>query len=340
MSLRCSFPYQFSSLSLMHANSAACLGKVPTHGDFVSHRASTPTMRSFDRWIREGLYHARQHQGPNWESTYDEAPTMRFLFWGQGRDTPNALLGVLRSSRDEGGRTYPFVVTCEVPKHALSPHHFAYLPIQASSFYEAAVPLVRQATEGAIPYRDVPKRLDDVMSLSVQPTVPHEHKRYLQRKTIGGFLEALFGHFEDSGKYQLFSNLFDILLPLQNQAPPQLDYGVQFPLGAGEEGPSNVVSFWLDVVLRVLDYPSVQPSIFWADSEAEADDDQLLLYMGAPDPSAFFDILAPQRANGRIYSLRSSGAETTAEAALSIPEEYGELLENKQVRLWDFLNRL
>jgi len=313
---------------------------VPTHGDFVRHRASTPTMRALDQWIRKGLHHARSHRPAQWEAAYDTAPPRRFLLWRQGAQVPHVLLGVMAPSRDERDRTYPFVVTCEVPKHALRPQHVAHLPVRAATFYRDAAALVTQATNGQIPHTDIAKRVDQLdVGVSVEPTVPHRHKRYLQQETMGPFLEAHFGHFEAGEKYRLFHTLLDALLPLQGRAKPRLDYGLQFPLSANEEVLPNVVSFWTDAALRVLNSSSVAPSLFWTPEGAPSSPANLLLYVGAPKARAFFDVLAPTRVEA-VCQLGQYGDGTDAEAALGIPSEYGQLLEREQIRLWDFLRRL
>jgi len=324
----------------MRVDTAACLGKVPTHGDFVRHRASTPTMRALDQWIRKGLHHARSHRPTQWEAVYDAAPPRRFLLWRQGAQVPSVLLGVMAPSRDERDRTYPFIVTCEVPKHALRPQHSAYLPVRAETFYRDATALAQEATDGQIPHTDIVERVDQLdVELTVEPSVPHRHKRYLQQETMGPFLEGLFGHFEDSGKYRLFHALLQALLPLQGRPKPRLDYGLQFPLPSDGDVLSNVVSFWMGTVLRVLNFPSAAPSIFWTNGNAPASTADLLLYVGTPEARAFFDVLAPTRVEA-VCQLGQSRDETNAEAALGIPAEYGQLLEREQIRLWDFLRRL
>lgn len=324
----------------MNVDSAACLGKVPTHREFVRCRASTPTMRALDEWIRKGLHHARKSGRPDWEDHYDEAPARHFLLWGKGAKVPNLLLGVLAPSRDERGRTYPFVVACEIPKHAVSPQNYAYLPVQADSFFQEADCLVRQAAEGEVAYDEVIDRVQELgEEVIVQPRAPRPHKRYLQQQDLGQFLEQLFGHFEDSQKYQLFSSLLEALLPLRDRAQPRLDAGLQFPLLPDAEQRTSIVAFWFGTVLRLLDYPSVSPSLFWSSPGSSAPDD-LLLYVGTPGAQAFFDILAPVSDNGHICTLSQDGERTHAEAALSIPGQYGQLLEDERLRLWEFLRRL
>jgi type VI secretion system protein ImpM len=317
---------------------AACLGKLPTAGDFVRHRASTPTMRAFDEWVQHGLYQARQRQN-GWEAAYDTAPTTRFVF--QGRRAPNALLGVLRPSRDRTGRAYPFMVAAEVPTRRLSIRHLAYLPLQAGRFFDAADRVVREATEGDIPYREVPDHVQQIdTAFGVRPTAPRTYKRYLQQHTMGPFLEELFGHFGDSGKYRLFDNLLDVLLPLRGRSAPRLNYGLQFPLGGDDEALTAISCFWLEACLRLLDYPSdAEPTFFWTDRPPPDAAPFLLLFFGAPRPHAFFHLMASDDPHELVYPLAHAG-DDGAEAALSIPEEYGRLLETEQITLWNFLREL
>lgn len=324
----------------MDTRAAACLGKLPTHGDFVKHRASTPTMRAFDEWVRNGLYQARNRSGVDWESHYDQAPVIHFLFSGRGQQAPNALLGVFRPSRDRTGRTYPFAVTCEVPKRSLQPRQLAYLPTQAHEFYDAADRIVREATDTEVPHSDV---LDKVKSLeaafSAPPAAPREHKRFLQEKTLGPFLKRIFGHFNDSGKYRLFDNLLKILLPQRKRSKFRLNYGIQFPLG--QNSPlTNTACFWLETSLRLVDYPPIEPTFFWTAQHPEGAPAFLLFFTGEPRPHYFFHLLAADHPNENICHLEFMGSQNNAEAALSIPEEYGTLLEDEQLCLWDFIRSL
>lgn len=320
---------------------ASCLGKIPTHGDFVSHRASTPTMRTFDEWVRKGLYQARQRSDSQWKEAYDMAPTTHFLFCARDEQAPNVLLGVLRPSRDCTGRIYPFIVTCELPKRLLSPRHVAYLPLQANAFYVEARRVVRAATAGDIPYREVADHVEQIeTAFPRRSAAPRVYKQYLQQKTMGSFLEELFGHFSDSGKYRLFNNLFDILLPQRERINPRLNYGLQFPLGSDDDALTPIACFWLEVSLRLLGYPSVEPTFFWTAQCPTHVPPFLILFLGMPRPHVFFHLLAPDEEHESVYPLADVGGQNDAEVALAIPEEYGVLLEDEQLRLWDFLRSL
>jgi hypothetical protein len=227
------------------------------------------------------------------------------------------------------------MVTCEVPKQRLRARHAVYLPVQADAFFDAAEPVVRAATDGSLARRDVTEQVQDLSGVPVRPTVPRNHKRYLQDRTTGGFLEDLFGHFDDSEKYRLFGTLFEALGSRADDRPE----GMQFPLLDGEEAPVHVVAFWAELVRRLLDADR-PPSLFWTGSAAEAASPPLLLYPDPPAPRVLADVLGAAGDEEHVLPVQNGRAQRAVEAALSIPEAYGELLERAHLRLWDFLHQI
>ena len=320
---------------------AACIGKVPTHGDFVRHRASTPTMRAFDEWIHDGLRRARKRHDSAWEEADDAPPPTRFLFSARDGQALNVLLGVLRASRDRNGRAYPFAVTCELPKSSVRVDQLANLPLQADAFYTEAEHIVHEATDENLPYREVTDRVEEVNpTFTLQSSPPTGYNQFLEQHTVGSFLEALFGHFEDGRKYRLFKNLFDIFLPQRKRDTPQLNYGLQFPLGDGEAPVAKTACFWLDTTLHLLDHSDTEYSFFWTSDPRDSASSFLLLFLGPPRAEALTHLSGSDGKNEEIYKLEHTGSENDAQAALSIPEKYGSLIENEQLCLRDFLQRL
>jgi len=319
-------------------NNVACLGKIPTHGEFLHVRASSPTMRSLDRWIRTGLYHARQNRPPDWEDAYDDSSIRRFLFWGEESSRPSAVLGVLCPSRDSGGRIYPLLITCEVSRRRLRAEHCAYLPLYAASFFEAAEQVGRTAVAGHLSSDQVTERVKALSQVSVSPSVPREHRRYLQSETTGSFLRALFGRFGDSRKYRFFSSLFDAVRQGSDGAWSS-ERGLLFPLSGRGAAPETEVSFWADLVGRLRGDRGSATTCFWTARASKPTSGQLLFYLGVPGPPALLDVLCPGRAQGRIVRLQKAECRRAVEPALSIPETYGDVLETEHLRLWDFLRR-
>lgn len=325
------------------ATETACLGKLPTHGDFVRHRASTPTMRSFDEWVRTGLRRIRQRHGRGWDAhgARKNAPMIRFLFSGRDHEASDALLGVLALSRDRSGRTFPFTVACELPPSALQGDPLAHLPLQAAPFFTAAEPIVQDATAGALSYQDLGERLDQIpSSFSLEASAPAEYTRFKREWTMNSLLERLFGDFEDGRKYQLLKNLLDIFLPQRDYTAPRLNYGIQFPLGTDEDLYSKIACFWLDTSLRLLDHPDAPFSFFWTPQPPTSVSPFFLLFVGSPRAHVIFHLLAAKGESDDLFRVETTGAENGTREASSLPDTYRSLVEDPALPLQDFLQQL
>jgi len=319
---------------------AACIGKLPTHGDFVRHRATTPAMRAFDAWVQKGLYQARQDRRAL-DATYDEAPAYRFIF--RSPEAREQLMGVTQPSRDQAGRMYPFTVALEAEADAFGPRQLPYALGHASGFYDAAARLVATATAGDLTHHEATDHVEALQPTLEVTTAPSQaYKRYLRQQTTQSLFAQLFGHFGDGRKYRLFKNILDITLPLQGRRSVRLSYGLKFPLGTEADVLDVRAAFWIELVLRLLDYPNVAPSVFWTSpSRAEVPDaSALFLFLDTPRPDAFTHLVRPGLEDDYICDLVQMGGQTAAEAALAIPDAYGRLLEQERLTLWDFLREL
>lgn len=320
---------------------AACVGKLPSHGDFVRHRATTPAVRAFDEWVQKGLYQARQQQRPALDGAYDAAPAYRFVF--RSPDVREQLMGVMQPSRDQAGRMYPFTVAVEVEPEAFGVRQLPYALHHAEAFYAEAQALVATATRGDLSHHEVTDRVEAMQpALRVSTAAPPAYKRHLQQQTMKTFAEQLFGHFGDARKYRLFKNLLDILLPFQERASVQMGYGLKFPLGTAGDALAFHAAFWAELCLRLLDYPDVTPSLFWtARPHPEASDEPaLFLFLNPPQPRAFFHLVIPDAASDYICDLMRMGDDNATEAVLGIPDTYGTMLETEELSLWEFLREL
>ena len=319
---------------------AACVGKLPSHGDFVRHRATTPAMRAFDEWLQKGLYQARQDRSAL-DAAYDRAPAYRFVF--RSAEAREQLIGVMQPSRDQAGRMYPFTVAVEVEPQTFGVRQLPYAIHHAEAFFSEAQDLVATATTGDVSHHEVTDRVE-----AMQPTLPittspaPAYKRYLQQQTMQSFVEQLFGHFGDGRKYRLFKNVLDIVLPFQGQDSVRMSYGLKFPLGTKPDALAFHAAFWVELCLRLMEYPDVTPSLFWTagyNPEA-AGEPELFLFMDPPRPRAFSHLVMPDAESDYICDLVRMGDQNAAEAALAIPDAYGEMLETERLSLWDFLREL
>lgn len=304
-----------------------CFGKLPVHGDFVRYNADSSAARDFDTWFREGLHTSRSRLGARLKPVAREAVAHRFVFCPT--TAPFLLLGVMKMSRDATGRTYPFMVATEMPRGEWGGASIAHLPVASTEFLDAAEALVEDAVAGRVPRGDLPDRLRaiDPGKAGGDAVGQYEATRFLDLMTFKGLAEGIWGDYDDSRKYLLFSNLTDALRPFRGRIPARCSLGLRFPLapltvrtpgdparGDGVPGAAAieaathgeprifttdtpaevVVGFWLRVIHAMVDLQTVAPSFFWRawPSEASRSGGDL------PEP------WPPERPPGMLYFFR------------------------------------
>jgi len=302
----------------------ACLGKIPTHGDFVRVQVGTAALRSFDGWMRTGLRRGRKRSR---FSVPGGGPTRRFVFGG-GEEA--VLVGALRMSRDEQGRRYPFSVVCELSGRRGTPPHRVYLPVQCAAFFDEATSLIRQAVAGEVGRDGLRRGLGRLPHLHPTPTVPRQHKRFLRRRTVGDLGDALARRTADRGD-GVRSLVHVVSGPLQRIANP-LAQGLRWPLPDEGQPPGSFVSFWTAIALQRASGGSSAPALFWTDPASTESPSDLLMYEDPAPPDALDDVLRPVGRAGADGPLDLVQARTGPGGSPG-----GRLREEE--RLWEFLHR-
>lgn len=314
-------------------------GKLPVHGDFIRHNASGSAVRALDDWLQRGLYLAREQLGSAFDTSYDDAPVYRFLFAPREADAP--LIGVMRPSRDRSRRTYPFVIACEPESGKLDPRHIVQTPIRFNAFLDQATTLSADVVNGQVGHREIGDLLDRsglITTAANGSSSAYEH--YLNATTFGSWCVECWGFFDDSRKYLLFRNLIEMLSPMRGSVPSGFTLGLEFPVGAGKSS-QFIVGFWIDVCFRLLDFPDVTPVIFWSESGASGDRGSLALFFRLPSAHALIPLLSPGAPESDyLCRLETMGGGSAADAALSIPQRLGALLESEHISLKQFLDSL
>jgi len=115
-----------------------CYGKLPLHGDYLSHQSDSSEAKRLIAWLNEGY---RLTSGKD----SDEAAETRFVFPGRGK---LVLFGAFWPSADASGtRRFPFALFGAAPAKRISPHG-ARIPMAitpAWSSMEDAFPGLREA---------------------------------------------------------------------------------------------------------------------------------------------------------------------------------------------------
>jgi type VI secretion system protein ImpM len=93
------------------------LGKLPSHGDFLSRRVSPDFSEIWDEWLQRGLAESQRQLGAQWLDAYLTSPMWRFVLAG-GLAGESSYCGLMIPSVDRVGRYFPLTITVELPAMA------------------------------------------------------------------------------------------------------------------------------------------------------------------------------------------------------------------------------
>lgn len=316
------------------APGASCFGKLPTRGDFVRYSAGGGAMRAFDEWVQQGIVEARRQLGPGLDAAFEAAGA--WCFFVEVPNTPHALVGALRPSRDRSGRRYPFLVAVEVEKRQLDGRRIPSWPDRYDTFYRTAAALVDDAVDGRLASDALGPALQRLRAVYDRTPFPVDYEFRLRQATSRDLWARTWGDAEDGRKYVVVKNLTEALGRPSHGRSAKLTAALHFPL---PQPPCGLdVSFWLEACWRLLGTTPDAPACFWS---LASDREAGLLVASAPlPPGVFVHLLAADRRDGAVRSLADADGQPAALAALALPARYGTLLEDDGVSLHTFLHRM
>ncbi len=106
----------------MSKNAISYYGKIPSHGDFISHLVPRTFTGVWDEWLQESLVHWKGTLGERWVVDYLTMLPYRFIL-SSGIAGEVVWCGVIFASRDHAGRLFPFTIC--VPLSAEKTNPFA-----------------------------------------------------------------------------------------------------------------------------------------------------------------------------------------------------------------------
>ncbi len=314
----------------------AYFGKLSSRADFVRYNATGPAFRALDDWIQHGLRLAAAKKYDDFDRAYDSAGPSCFLFRPSGGFSP--LVGAIRPSRDRAGRKYPFFIAAGPESVDRPGAPTAAFPFRFAPLFESAISLIDDAIDARMTTEQLTEQIQARSQILLQHRDnPDAYATELGRISFGDFCTRIWGTFFDTRKYAAFKNLLDLLLPLKGRGHPRFSYGLQFPLAGGNMVNSSV-SFWLEACARILSVPQLQPTLIWnIRSGTSGSAPSLFVYFSPVPPSGFMHITQLDVDFDTLYAIDAIGNRNPAELALSIPEQYGRLIESEDISLWDVL---
>jgi type VI secretion system ImpM family protein len=121
-------------------------GKLPAFGDFIRWNATKQEIRQFDKWLQEGIYHAKSELGADFDRAFKG---LNVGFFMPNEDTDNILLGGMRASLDKVGRHYPFYATILIENSGHFGHQSFAFPPLAERFLTSVFPFLQSIETSA-----------------------------------------------------------------------------------------------------------------------------------------------------------------------------------------------
>lgn len=296
----------------------ACFGKLPCYGDYLRVNVSQPTARA----VQELMLHGRQGQ-PAGESGSGEAggcrdaaieTRLRILFGLPG--SRELLVGVLRPSRDSGGRHFPFAIFTYLTRRAYG-RHYALLPLALAPVWEALDDTWDCLAE-ATTREDFAERLESV-ELPELEEVKDARGEYQGRMREG--VRRAFEGSNGASPAHLAGNLSGLVKRLHGGE----DLSVQLPVSRDLGEACFDASVWVDMLNRQFRLKRFEPSVFLDERPAVAGR-WVVLRFGETGPSDYLDIVGRPAGEAFIRPAHSTAPTARVDSNSSKEMTYGDLL--------------
>jgi hypothetical protein len=233
------------------------------------------------------------------------------------------LVGVLRPSGDQGGRSFPFAVFSFIPRKLFG-KHYELLPLALSPVWDVLEDswdslngvATKSAFEETLDSLDVPHpaQLGEVRGI------------YQGRQQESA--DAVFSRGDGASLERATGNLPGVLSRLRKTSDSE-GLLLELPVSSEPDGACFDASVWIDLLNRQFLLKRFEPSLF-LDARRNAADRRLLLKFGALKPSDYPEIMALREAGVELARPAHPGP---GEEVVVAPEPpgvtYAELLSHK-----------
>lgn len=232
-----------------------CYGKLPCWPEYLEHNISMPGSRAFREWVREGRKEARIDPSTSEERPFQESAGCRFAFGLPG--SAELVVGVIRPSADQTGRSHPFAVFVHLPRRQFG-KKYNLVPMTSAPVWEA----LDDAWNGLASH-NTRSAFDDQLGSSLLP-YPDPVKQI--RGTYQGMLQDEVGRiFRDVGRGSLEAlemNLPGLLPAIRKGGEDGRPVRLELPVSKEAAEACFDISFWIDLLDRQFFWHKLEPAIF------------------------------------------------------------------------------
>ena len=239
-----------------------CFGKLPFWPEYIERSAGLPTARALRSWLHEGKETSATLADE--EIACVDVPIrsrLRLLLGLPG--STELLIGVLRGSKDHGGRNFPFSVFAHVPRR-LYGKHYALLPLAFAPVWDALDEawdvLASVASKAAF---------DEVL-VGLQAPQPEPAKQVVEAYKSGQerSIAALNGRADGACREALQEKLPEVLARLKQGNG---EMGLELPVSSDPEEACFDATFWIDLLNRQFFMKRFEPSVLLDETRSRED---------------------------------------------------------------------
>jgi len=274
--------------------SLGCFGKLPFWPEFLEVDMARPPARSLRRWIRLGrelAVEAGEADATDGRPVVDETLAagrhLRILLRVPGSN--DVLVGVMRPSRDSGGRPFPFTVFAHVDRRPWR-RSWSLLPLALAPVWDA-LDEAWQSLEEVTNETAFRERLAALRVPSPEPSarVRGEFHR-LGTDSASGFLARVGTDGVDHGVRRIVAAWRGGEDAAVAEGP-----GVRLPVGVDGETACFETGWWIELAGRQSFFRRPAPSVF-LDGATDGAGRHVVLRFGAPRPDEYAAIVRPATA--------------------------------------------
>jgi type VI secretion system ImpM family protein len=297
-----------------------CFGKLPIWPEYMEAGTSYPTARALKQWLHGGREHAGLEDPEGGRTDTAVRAHVRMLVGLPG--STELLVGVLRPSGDQGGRSFPFSVFSFIPRK-LYGKRYPLLPLALSPLWDALEDawdsLAGAATKGAF------EELLDSLEVP-HPAQPSEVKGVYQGRQRDS-TEPLLAREDGASVARALDNLPALLNRLRKSSDAD-GLLMELPVSREPDGACFDASVWIDLVNRQFRLKRFDPLVF-LDASREPADRRLLLKFGALRPSDYAAIMTLRDAGEAVARPAHQAPGEEPAGAETPPATYADLLGRK-----------
>ncbi len=223
-------------------------GKLPVSREFLRLHAAGPELRELDEWFERGVQYAKTKSGSDWPALLAQSDIWNFLFVPEGNG--RVVCGAVFASRDEAGRSFPFLTYLLLERSDLPPAPWL-IPLSCHKFLTQTRQLLQKLRADL----DLNAFHASVESLAGDfdrdASLEARFDDYLSQTTTGEFRSHLCAdpdHLQQDG----FGHTRAMRLPpVGKQSGGVGSWGIKLPLARETAAETYDLPFWLGLQARL-----------------------------------------------------------------------------------------